>query len=162
VGVVDDDFVHGDELLTIVGSSQGFDVSSPVLWIRDDDLASLDWQTGADSLSVEEAGNEAEIEFSLTAAPTSEVLIHLQTSLDRVELTQESLVFNAETWDVPQVVGVRALADWSVDAQVDFLITAVFDAESNSSAGGERSGADDNDTAVAPNARLDPGRRARW
>ena len=79
---------------------------------------------------MKEAGSEVEIEFSLTAAPTSEVLVHLQTNLDRVELTQESLVFNSETWDVPQIVGIRALADWSVDAQVDFLITAVFDTES--------------------------------
>ena len=53
VGVVDDDFAHGDKVLTIVGSSQGFDVSSPTLWIRDDDVAALDWQTAADSLSVE-------------------------------------------------------------------------------------------------------------
>ena len=66
-------------------------------------------------LTVAEAGGTASLEVSLGAQPNGNVTVDLSTLSDRVDLSNQTLTFTPENWQIPQAITVTG-----VDDNVDF------------------------------------------
>ena len=141
---VDDDLVDGDQITTVTlsiddaNSDDNFDpladqtISATT---TDGDVAGFSVVESDGSTSVEETGTTDTFSVSLTAGPTSDVVISVsstdpgEATVDRVALT-----FMSSNWNVTQVVTVSGVADDVPDGDQTTIITlSVDDAGSDDS-----------------------------
>lgn len=135
-----DDEVDGDAYFSLfIGPAQSEDksfdgvTSEPLTFVNmDDEDPVADLVISSTDISVHEGGVSSELYVKLAKAPMEgenvEVNVHFESS-DRKEIvvTPEVLTFDAENWDDPQVVLLRAFKDKYEDGNKNVEITITSD-----------------------------------
>ncbi len=125
---LDDHIVHGDQTYQITGAASSADANynmtmTPVT-VTNTEADVAGFTVAPTSLTTSESGTSASFTVALTSQPIAPVTISLQpTDASQGSLSQSTLIFDANNWNVAQTVAVMGLDSYMTTPSVTYQIT---------------------------------------
>ncbi len=142
----DDELRDGDkEVVLTIGPTVSNDErysglqADPMVFVNhDNEFAIPDLVVSTHDVTVHEGGTSGELYISLSANPLdgvngpAVVLVQVTPSnRSEVQLSAEALVFDAENWNIPQTVQIKAFKDNVIDGNKSVELTITSDSDEN-------------------------------
>ncbi len=133
---VDDNIVDGDIEYRIISTVEsedenynGFELEEITLINLDNDVVGILLTPPVEPITSED-GDSTTFEFVLSSEPVADVIINLEnTNPNEGRLSTEAVIFNANNWDIPQVVTVTGVNDNIVDGDIEYQIISTVESE---------------------------------
>ncbi|MEM7415427.1 MAG: hypothetical protein AAF389_08020 [Gemmatimonadota bacterium] len=134
---VDDDIIDGNQFTVVTisvndaNSDDDFDPladQSITVTTADDDAAGFVVVESGATTEVDESGTTDDLTVSLTAQPTSNVVLTvISADVAEVSVSAPTLTFTPATWDTPQVVTVTGVDELIDDGDATTIVTVAVD-----------------------------------
>lgn len=121
---VDNVLRDGDRSIEILAEADGYVSSTASLEIIDDELSKLVVIETNGTTAVSEANGQDEIQVTLASKPFSNVLVDVVFTSDDLLASETQLVFEPETWSLPQSVRFTGVPDLGLEnaESIDVLL----------------------------------------
>jgi subtilisin-like proprotein convertase family protein len=122
ISAVDDHTIYGPRSVTITATLSGSNAATATVTVLDNDVPGYVVSPGS-GLSTSEAGAQSTLSVRLSSQPRGAVTIPvLSSNTNEGTVDKSALVFQPDTWNVPQNITVTGVDDAVVDGNIAYAI----------------------------------------